>query len=96
MKNTQCKWWHKDYILPLKVEQGKLSLSVPRKAAKEYWQTLVGSGDTQAKIFFNLFFNESFLLSALQQLKEDVRLPLDFYEHFWKSGPGLIIWSLRN
>lgn len=56
MKNTQSKWWHKDYILALNVEQGKLSLSVPRKAAKEYWQTLVGSGDTQAKIFFKFIF----------------------------------------
>lgn len=83
MKNTQSKWWHKDYILPVHAEQSKLSLSVPRKAAEENWQTLVGHGHTQAKIFFlNLFFNERFLLSALQQLEEDVRLPLDFYEHF--------------
>lgn len=54
MKNTQSKQWHKDYILPMHVEQSKLSLSVPRKAAENYWQTLVGNEDLQAKIFFFL------------------------------------------
>lgn len=40
MKNTQSKWWHKDYILPMHAEQSKLSLNVPRNAAEECWQTL--------------------------------------------------------
>lgn len=52
MKNAQSKWWHKDYILPMHVEQSKLTLNVPRKAAEECWQTLSGSGDLEASILF--------------------------------------------
>lgn len=54
MKNAQSKWWHKDYILPMHVEQSKLSLNVLRKAVEEHWQTLLGSGDLEASIFFFL------------------------------------------
>lgn len=80
MKNAQSKWWHKDYILPMHVEQSKLSLNVPRKAAEECWQPLLDSGDLEASILFFFLLKGCFLLSSLQQLK-GVRLALDFYEH---------------
>lgn len=78
------------------VEQSKLSLNVPRKADEECRQTLLGRGDLEASISnFFFFLMGTFFLISLKQLKDE-RLVLDCYEHIWKSGPGMMIWSLST